>query len=265
MGSRGGKRIVKFPVDAFASEVFKGNQAAVCAVPSWPSDALMQSIARENNYSETAFIVKNSGDYELRWFTPGGEIDLCGHATLASGFVVLRLLEPGRQRVVFSTKSGPLAVTAKEGRYEMDLPAYRLREVPVTDAMTAAIGSRPLRAFMARDLVCVLPTEEDVRRAAPAADALLGLDGLLLHITAEGGEFDCVTRSFGPKLGVYEDPVCGSGHCHVVPYWAEATGKTSLLEAHGRTFLPSGGRPALHRRRCGSLCGNRAASAADGG
>ena len=177
-------------VDAFASEVFKGNQAVVCAVPEWPSDRMMQLIACENNYSETAFIVKHGEDYGLRWFTPGGEIDLCGHATLASDFVVLRLLEPGRHRVVFATKSGPLTVTSKDGRYEMDLPAYRLREVPVTDAMTAAIGVRPLRAFMARDLVCVLPTEEDVRRAAPPAEALLGLDGLLLHITAAGSDYD---------------------------------------------------------------------------
>ena len=105
----------QFSVDAFASEVFRGNQAAVCAVPEWPSDRMMQLIACENNYSETAFIVKNGEDYGLRWFTPGGEIDLCGHATLASGFVVLRLLEPGRHRVVFATKSGPLTVTLKDG------------------------------------------------------------------------------------------------------------------------------------------------------
>lgn len=220
----------QYVADAFTDEIFKGNQAAVCVMERWISDEMMMKIAMENNFSETAFMVRTGdGQYHLRWFTPGGEIDLCGHATLASGYVLFRFYEKDRDEVHFDTLSGELVVRKKGEFYEMDFPAYDLKEVPVTDGMEEAIGVRPLEAWMARDLLCILPTKEDVRKAAPDMEKVKALDGLLLHITARGKDYDSVSRSFAPKLDVEEDPVCGSGHCHIVPYWARKLGKDEIV------------------------------------
>ena len=220
----------QYIADAFTDEIFKGNQAAVCVMEDWPSEDMMMHIAGENNFSETAFMVKkDSGHYHLRWFTPGGEIDLCGHATLASGYVLFHFYETAAEKIVFDTLGGQLTVTRKGDLYEMDFPAYELKQVPVTKAMEEAIGVRPLEAWVGRDLLCVLPTEEDVRKAVPDQKKVEALDGLLLHITAKGKETDCVSRSFAPKLMIEEDPVCGSGHCHIVPYWAEKLHKKDIL------------------------------------
>lgn len=218
----------QYVVDAFTDRVFAGNPAAVCVTDSWLDDGLMQKITTENNLSETAFCVKEGENYHLRWFTPGGEIDLCGHATLATAYVILRFVEPEADSVSFDTLSGVLTVKRSGEALEMVFPAYELRPVEVTDAMTEIIGVRPTAAFMGRDLLCVLEDESAVRACAPDMAKVMQLDGLLLHITAKGKEFDCVSRSFAPKCGVPEDPVCGSGHCHIIPYWANATGKTEL-------------------------------------
>ena len=221
-------KLKQYVVDAFTDQVFHGNPAAVCVLERWLPDKLMQSIARENNLSETAFTVKNGEQYDLRWFTPGGEIDLCGHATLGTAYVLLRFVEKDWQTVSFQTRSGLLTVNKNGDLYEMDMPAYQLEPVAVTDEMEQAIGIRPVEAWMGRDLVCVLENEQQVRQAAPDGERLLKLDGLLLQLTSRGGDYDCVTRSFAPKLNVFEDPVCGSGHCHVVPLWAGKLGKQSL-------------------------------------
>ena len=163
-----------YVVDAFADHLFEGNPAAVCVLDTWLSDELMQLIAVENNLSETAFAVKNAGSYGLRWFTPGGEIDLCGHATLATAYVLMRFYEPNAGEISFQTKSGGLNVKRSGDRFEMDFPAYVLSSVPVTEAMTAALGVRPLEAWMGRDLVCVLADERQVCDAAPNPELLLG-------------------------------------------------------------------------------------------
>lgn len=218
----------QYVVDAFTDKVFKGNPAAVCVLPEWISDTLMQNIARENNLSETAFTVKNGEDYELRWFTPGGEIDLCGHATLGTAYVLLRFVEKELSSICFRTKSGQLLVRKVNDLYEMDMPAYELKQVPVTDEMEQAIGLRPLEAWTGRDLVCVMAGEEQVFQARPDEEKVKKLDGLLLQLTAKGTAYDCVTRSFAPKLNVPEDPVCGSGHCHVIPLWAQKLEKNEL-------------------------------------
>lgn len=219
----------QYIVDAFTDRVFSGNPAAVCVMDRWIPDELMQSITKENNLSETAFAVKeNSDNYHLRWFTPGGEIDLCGHATLATAFVILNYYEEERKEVSFDTLSGKLTVVRRGDLYEMDFPAYQLKEVPVTNEMEAAIGSRPSAAYMGRDLLCVLKDEESVRNASPDMDKVTALEGALLHITATGKDYDCVSRSFAPKLKIVEDPVCGSGHCHIIPYWAKAYGRDSF-------------------------------------
>lgn len=226
----------QFIVDAFTDQLFAGNPAAVCLQPL--PEALMQRVAQENNLSETAFLTKTGDDYALRWFTPAGEIDLCGHATLAAAHVVLTQLEPGRQQVTFHTCSGPLPVQKRGDRYEMDFPAYTLSPVPVTEAMAAAFGARPTAAYLGRDLLCVFDREETVQGLTPDQAALRGLEGLLQHATARGRAADCVSRSFAPKCGVPEDPVCGSGHCHIVPYWAQRLGKRELT---ARQASPRGG------------------------
>lgn len=235
-----------YVVDAFAEKVFEGNPAGICVLDRWLPDGLMQKIAMENNLSETAFTVKEGESFRLRWFTPGGEIDLCGHATLATAYVLSRFIEPDADGFLFETLSGRLTVTRRGDLYELDLPAYDLSPVPVTDEMEEAIGFRPTEAWMARDLVCVLEDESQVRAAKPDLVKVTALDGLLLHLTARGKEYDCVTRSFAPKLGVPEDPVCGSGHCHVVPLWSRKLKKNELV---ARQASSRGG--TLFCRNCG--------------
>lgn len=217
-----------YVVDAFADKIFEGNPAGVCVMKYRLPEELMQTIAMENNLSETAFAVKEEGGYRLRWFTPGGEIDLCGHATLATAFVIMRFVEPDKTAVCFHTVSGELTVTKKQDLYEMDFPIFHLKPLEVTVQMEEVIGVRPVEAWLGRDLVCVLESEEHVYQAEIDMQKALDLDGLLIHATAKGGTFDCVTRSFAPKLGVSEDPVCGSGHCHVAPLWAEKLNKNTL-------------------------------------
>lgn len=221
--------IKQYVVDAFTDKVFKGNPAAVCILPEWIPDMLMQNIAKENNLSETAFTVKRENIYELRWFTPGGEIDLCGHATLGTAYVLFRFIEKDSGSISFQTKSGQLIVKKVNDLYEMDMPAYPLTEVPVTDEMELAIGFRPSEAWLGRDLVCVMADEQQVLQAMPNEERLKELDGLLLQLTAKVTTYDCVTRSFAPKLNVLEDPVCGSGHCHVIPLWANKIKKRELI------------------------------------
>ena len=226
------KNILKqYVVDAFTDKVFSGNPAAICILNQWLSDELMMNITRENNLSETAFAVKNDDGYDLRWFTPGGEIDLCGHATLACAFVLLNFYEQGKNRVVFSTMSGPLTVSKRENLYEMDFPAYELKQIPVTQEMTDAIGSTPKSAYLGRDLLCVFENANIVKELSPNLEKVKMLDGLLLQITARADvtEYDCVSRSFAPKLNVLEGHVCGSGHCHIIPYWAKELSKDSLI------------------------------------
>lgn len=219
----------QYVIDAFTDKVFGGNPAAVCVMDRWISDELMQNIAIENNLSETAFTVKEGDAYRLRWFTPGGEIDLCGHATLATAYVIMNFVDDRAEEVRFQTMSGELIVNKKGDLYEMDFPAYEMKEVEVTDLMEEVIGVRPLEAWMGRDLVCVLEEASQVENANPNLEKSMELDGLLLHITAKGeGEYDCVSRAFAPKLSVDEDPVCGSGHCHIIPIWTEKTGKAKL-------------------------------------
>ncbi len=236
----------QYVVDAFTDTVFHGNQAAVCVLDAWLPEELMMDITRENNFSETAFTVREGEAYRLRWFTPGGEIDLCGHATLAAAFVVLNFYEKSASRVTFTTLSGELTVDRRGELYEMELPAYELRPAEVTDAMADALGARPVEAWASRDLLCVLDDEETVRNLTPDQEKLKNLDGLLVHVTARGRDADCVSRSFAPKLAIAEDPVCGSGHCHIVPYWATRLGKDRLTAYQAS---PRGG--TLYCRRDG--------------
>ena len=221
----------QYVVDAFTDHVFAGNPAAVCVMDKWLDEATMMAITRENNLSETAFAVKEGEKYHLRWFTPGGEIDLCGHATLGTACAIMTYVAPELTEITFTTLSGDLTVVRKGELYEMDFPAYELKSVPVTQAMADAMnGAMPKAAYMGRDLLCVFDNEATVRSMAVDQEKVRALDGLLLHATAPGsGGNDCVSRSFAPKCNVAEDPVCGSGHCHIVPYWADTLGRDTLV------------------------------------
>jgi len=218
----------QYVVDAFTDEVFHGNQAAICVLDEWLPEALMMDITRENNFSETAFTVNEGEKYHLRWFTPGGEIDLCGHATLACAYVMFRFYIPDSDEVIFTTLSGDLIIHRNGELLEMEFPAYELKKVGVTDEMAEAFGARPTEAYMGRDLLCVFEDETTVRELDPDMEKVQSLDGLLQHATAQGKDFDSVSRSFAPKLSIREDPVCGSGHCHIVPYWSKRLGKQEL-------------------------------------
>lgn len=203
----------QYIVDAFTNKPFAGNPAAVCVMDSWPSEGSMMKLAMENNLSETAFIVKEEKGYHLRWFTPGTEVELCGHATLASAYVILNFYESDKREVMFNTMSGELIVKQKENLYEMDFPTYDLKEIPVTDDIEKAFGARPVKALLGLDLICVFESEEIVRKMHPDQELLLGLEGRIQNATALGTDADCVSRSFCPKLRITEDPVCGSAHC----------------------------------------------------
>ena len=218
----------QYIVDAFTDRIFGGNPAAVCVLESWPGEAFMQSLAMENNLSETAFAVKEGEQYGLRWFTPGGEVELCGHATLATAFVIINHVEPGVSAVEFSTRSGLLRVERRGELYELDLPAFSMARDEVTEEICRAYGARPAEVWTGADLVCVFADEETVRGLKPDLEAMKELFGVVQHATARGRDYDCVTRSFGPKCAVAEDPVCGRGHCHVAPYWAARLGKEEI-------------------------------------
>lgn len=218
----------QYIVDAFTDKPFSGNPAAVCVMDNWPFEESMMKLAMENNLSETAFIVKEALGYHLRWFTPRTEVELCGHATLASAFVILNYYEPESQEVQFHTLSGILTVNRKNSLYEMDFPTYELKEIPVTDDMEKAFGIRPVKAVLGLDLVCVFESEEQVKSMQPDQTLLMRIEGRLQNATATGADADCVSRSFAPKVGVPEDPVCGSAHCQIADYWSKELGKTRI-------------------------------------
>lgn len=218
----------QYIVDAFTDKIFCGNQAAVCVLDQWLSEDLMMNVTRENNFSETAFTVKTKDGYDLRWFTPGGEINLCGHATLATTYVLFRFYEPDAEQIIYHTMSGDLFVSRKDDYIMMDFPAYQCKEVPVTEQMVAVMGAAPEKAFLDRDLLLVYDDERVIRGLQPDFEAMSLLDGSGVGVTAPGIEYDCVSRFFAPKLKVNEDPVTGSVHCMIVPYWSERLGKHNI-------------------------------------
>lgn len=228
-----------YQVDAFSLGPFSGNPAAVCPLDAWLDDATMQSIAAENNLAETAFIVAREDGYDLRWFTPAIEVDLCGHATLAAGYVVLNHLQPDLDSVSFYTMSGKLIVTRDGDRLSMDFPVRAPTLATVSEALSNALGEPPLEVHLSRDILAVYDDEASVRRLSPDQARLLALDeGFGVIVTAKGDTVDFVSRFFVPKAGIAEDPVTGSAHCTLVPFWAERLGRSKLV-AH--QVSPRGG------------------------
>ena len=227
-------RLPIFQVDAFTDTVFRGNPAAVCPLETWLPDQFLQSIAAENNLSETAFFTPNAdGSYHLRWFTPTTEVPLCGHATLASGFVVATQLDPSQEVVRFTTNvSGPLTVRRSGDRWIMDLPAAPSEPVPVPDELAAALGGVTPEAVFARPgwWMAVFAEAATVRDLTPdmAAIAALPMDAILVTAPGDAADIDFVSRLFAPAAGIPEDPVTGAAHCMSAPYWAGRLGKTML-------------------------------------
>ena len=220
-----------YQVDAFASRAFAGNPAAVVPLERWLPDDVLQAIATENNLSETAFFVGANGDYHIRWMTPTDEVDLCGHATLASAWVVFHRLEPGRTEVAFRSKSGVLRVGADGERFALDFPARPAEAVGAAapEAVAAALGRAPSTLLAARDYLAVFESEDDVRALAPDMARVAALDRMAVIATAPGRDCDFVSRFFGPAVGVPEDPVTGSAHCTLVPYWSKRLGRSRLF------------------------------------
>lgn len=221
-----------YVIDAFADRVFSGNPAAVLLLERELPEDTMRSIAMENNLSETAFAVKNGEVYDLRWFTPGGEIDLCGHATLAAAYTVLNFQEPDRREVCFQTKSGPLTVRREGELYQMDLPALRPVPCPITPQLADALGVTPVEVWKQRDYTVLLESESVLRALTPDFAKLKALpEGLAVFVTAPSDDqrYDFVDRAFWPKLKIDEDPVCGSAHCNLTPFWSERLGKAHLV------------------------------------
>ena len=221
-------RLPLYHVDAFTSRVFTGNPAGVVSLSSWLDDAVLQSIAAENNLSETAFFLGSGGRYAIRWMTPTNEVDLCGHATLASAFVIMTRLETGLPAVEFSSRSGLLRVSREGDLFALDFPARPARQVDLTGALQAALGARPREVWAARDLMAVFETEEEVRALKPDLPLLSAYDSFAVLATAPGRQVDFVSRFFAPRQGIPEDPVTGSAHCTLVPYWAKRLGRPRL-------------------------------------
>jgi len=227
----------QYIVDAFTDKLFSGNQAAVCIIDSFPDDDLMKNIAAENNLSETAFVVKENDRYHIRWFTPRSEIDFCGHATLASTFILFNYYEHDANKLSFHGQIGEFTVSRSGKLISMEFPAYKLEHIEITDMMIEALGSIPLAAYKDRDILFVLRDEAEVRDLQPDMELISKLDGACVAVTAKGSDYDCVSRVFAPKYGISEDPVTGSSHCMIAPYWSRRLSKPSItaFQASERT------------------------------
>jgi PhzF family phenazine biosynthesis protein len=227
-------QIPLYQIDAFADGPFTGNPAAVCPLESWLPEDVMQAIAAENNLSETAFFVAQGEGYRLRWFTPSTEVDLCGHATLASAYVVFRWLRPERRTITFQTQeAGPLTVARDGELLALDFPSRPPQPCAMSEPLVAALGQRPAALLAARDYLAVYESADDVAALAPDFAGIAALDRFAVIVTAPGpgaevGGIDFVSRFFAPARGVDEDPVTGSAHCTLIPYWAGRLAKPRL-------------------------------------
>ncbi len=218
-----------YHVDAFASAVFRGNPAAVCPLEAWLPDATLQNIAAENNLSETAFLVARGGDYELRWFTPTIEMDLCGHATLAAAFVLFTERGVNTNSIRFHSRSGPLTAAREADVITLNFPARPAAACAGPEPLIRGLGRQPLEVLRARDYLAVFGKAAEVRALKPDFALLQTLDCLGIIATAPGDDSDFVSRFFAPAAGVNEDPVTGSAHCTLIPYWSQRLGKPALL------------------------------------
>jgi len=236
-----------YVVDVFTDKAFGGNPAGVCLLDDWLPDETLQNIAMENNLSETAFLVKRNGYYDLRWFTPEIEIDLCGHATMGSAYVLFKFSETAASVLKFHTQSGELSVKQKGDMLWMDFPSRPARPVSKYESIRGAFDLEEFEVYQSADLLVVFDDEETIKRARPVFEILKNVkdeaempgDNFGVIITAPGGDCDFVSRFFAPNAGIPEDPVTGRAHCVLIPYWAKRLGKKALT---ARQLSKRGGR-----------------------
>jgi len=240
------QEIAIYQVDAFSNAVFGGNPAAVCPLTDWLPDATLQAIAAENNLAETAYFLPEGADYRLRWFTPTTEVDLCGHATLATAHVLKSFLAPDADEYRFHTRSGLLTVRCGDRGYVMDFPAIPATPAPEKLAeLAAALGAEPQEAFQAMDCMAVFAGEAEIQALAPDMAKIAAVDTRGIIATAPGDSVDFVSRFFAPQSGIPEDPVTGSAHSMLTPFWAARLGKDRLT---ARQISPRGGDLTLEAR-----------------
>ncbi len=218
-----------YQIDAFTSRVFAGNPAAVCPLKEWLDDSVLQNIAAENNLSETAFFVPIEVGYHIRWFTPLAEVDLCGHATLASAFVIFTQLDPSLTQVAFRSRSGILTVTKDGDLLSMDFPSQPPRSCKAPGVLLDGLKQKPMDVLSSEDYFVVFSNEKDILALEPDMTKLKRVDLRGVIVTAQGDSADFVSRFFAPKFGIAEDPVTGSAHCALIPYWAEKLNKQDLI------------------------------------
>lgn len=232
---------MKFPlfqIDAFTSHLFGGNPAAVVLLESWLPDKVLAAIAAENNLAETAFVIPGAREIPLRWFTPTVEVDLCGHATLAAAHVLFEHFMPSANQLTFTTRSGNLIVARDADGLTLDFPARPGVPIEVSEQIVSALGVRPREVFLARDLLAILDCESEVQNLQPNFAHIAALDAFAVIVSAPGKTVDFVSRFFAPGAGIPEDPVTGSAHCTLVPYWAARLGKSHLT---AKQLSPRGG------------------------
>jgi PhzF family phenazine biosynthesis protein len=222
-------KIPLYQIDAFTSRVFAGNPAAVCPLETWLQADLMQAIAMENNLSETAFFVPFDQGYHIRWFTPASEVDLCGHATLASAYVLFTYLDPTMTKVSFQSRSGLLTVSKQDDLLAMDFPSQPPKPSKAPENLLEGLGTKPLEVHCSEDYFLVFSSEKEIVDMEPDMTRLKKVDKRGIIVTAKGNEADFVSRFFAPKYGIAEDPVTGSAHCALVPFWSKKLGKKDLI------------------------------------
>lgn len=227
-----------FQIDAFTDQVFSGNPAAVCPLEYWLEDEVLQNIAAENNLSETAFFVDRGDFYQLRWFTPQTEVDLCGHATLATAFVIMNKINQDLNEIKFGSPCGELIVHRKNDLLSMDFPAHPPEVCEIPDSLIKGLNHKPVEVLASNYYLAVYNTEEEVRNLSPYMRLLKELDRLGVIVTARGKNEDFISRFFAPAVGIPEDPVTGSAHCTLIPYWSKKLGKKKL---HARQVSLRGG------------------------
>jgi PhzF family phenazine biosynthesis protein len=218
-----------YQIDAFANKPFEGNPAAICPLDEWLPEELMQSIASENNLSETAYFVKTGDGYHIRWFTPSHEVDLCGHATLASAYVIFNILGYNKSQIVFESRSGRLTVKRHNDRFEMDFPAQPPVPCDTPQEILNAFKRTPSECLKSEDYIVVFEDEASILNANPDFSLLSELNLRGVAITSVSNEYDFVTRFFAPKYGINEDPVTGSAFTQLIPYWANKLNKNALI------------------------------------
>ncbi len=221
-------KIPYYQINAFTRSMTGGNPAGVCVLEDWLPDATMQTIAAENGLSETAFFQRQQGSYGLRWFAPAVEVDLCGHATLASAYAIFTYIDPKADNIIFSTHAGQLTVVRQGELISMDFPAWSLQRVDAPAALINGLGATPKEVWRGRDYIAVFDSQEQIAQLQPQVESLTHLDCLGNCVTAPGKDADFVSRFFAPRAGIEEDPVTGSAHSSLIPYWSQLLGNETL-------------------------------------